>query len=276
MVSYGINAALWSDGADKERYFAIPDGTTIGIGADGDWNFPTGSVLMKTFLLGGKRVETRLFMKHPDGTWAGYSYEWNDAQTDATLLPASKAKAVGAQTWYFPSRAECLICHTTVAGNTLGLETGQMNRDHRYPNGRVRSQLATLDALGFLASALPQSPEKIPDPFGADALESRARAYLHANCSNCHRPNGTGRGPADFRYSTALADANVCNENPSQGTLGIAGAKLVVPGSPSSSILSVRIHALNASRMPPLASRVVDPEGTALIDQWISSLNACP
>ena len=76
-------------------------------------------MLMQDFTLGARRVETRLLMRHPDGVWAGYTYEWNDAQTDATLLPAGKTKTVGGQNWMFPSRDQCLLCHTVAAGRTL-------------------------------------------------------------------------------------------------------------------------------------------------------------
>lgn len=34
----------------------------------------------------------------------------------------------------------------------------------------------------------------------AQPVVERARAYLHANCANCHQPNGPGRGGLDFRY----------------------------------------------------------------------------
>ena len=34
-------------------------------------------------------METRLFMRHPDGDLGGYTYEWNDAQTDATLVQSA-------------------------------------------------------------------------------------------------------------------------------------------------------------------------------------------
>src|SRR6185369_12203948 len=156
LVPYDVNAALWADGADKERYFAIPDGSRIHVGADGDWDFPDGSVLVKTFLLGGERVETRLLMRHPGGTWAGYSYEWNDAQDDAALLSAGKTKAVAGQSWAFPSRAECMECHTGAAGRSLGLETAQLDR--ATASGGA-NQLTTLDALGVLdAPVAPASP----------------------------------------------------------------------------------------------------------------------
>jgi uncharacterized repeat protein (TIGR03806 family) len=279
LLPYDVNSPLWSDGAAKERYLALPDGKQIRVGDDGDWELPIGTVLVKTFLVGTRRVETRLFMRHSDGTWGGYSYEWDDAESDATLLPANKSKQVGAQSWYFPSRAECIRCHTSAAGFSLGLETGQLNRDLHYTStNRLSNQVATFEHLGLFEGPLPpqESRARYPAPSAGDGLEPRARAYLHANCSSCHRPNSTGRGPADLRFATSLAQVGICNAVPQQGDLGVANARLLVPGEPARSLLSVRMHALDAYRMPPLASRVEDTEGTALVDAWISSLTVCP
>ncbi|HEX8706475.1 MAG TPA: PQQ-dependent sugar dehydrogenase [Myxococcaceae bacterium] len=280
LIPYDVNAPLWSDGAAKERFLALPDGQSIRVGADGDWELPIGTVLVKTFFLGAKRVETRLFMRHTDGTWSGYSYEWDEAQTDATLLPANKSRQVGNQTWYYPSRAECLQCHTGAAGHSLGLETGQLNRDLTYVSTqRISNQLATFEHIGLFEAPLGAAPDSLtryPVPTGGDSLELRARAYLHSNCASCHRPNGTGRGPADFRFSTPLAQASFCGTTPQQGSLGVTDARLLAPGAPARSVLSLRMHALDANRMPPLASRVKDTEGVGLVDAWISSLTACP
>ena len=102
LVPYSVQSPLWSDGAMKERWLAVPDTKKIAIGPDGHFDLPIGSVLMKTFSLGGKRIETRLLAHHDDGGWAGYTYEWDDAETDATLLPSSKSKTVAGQSWYYP------------------------------------------------------------------------------------------------------------------------------------------------------------------------------
>src|ERR1043166_8250859 len=118
------------------------------------WALPIGSVAMKTFLVGRKRVETRLFMRHDDGGWAGYTYEWNDDGKDATLLSGSKLKSLGASaSWAYPSRTQCIQCHSKAAGGTIGLETAQLNRDGVYPStNRRANQLATLDHLGMFAA----------------------------------------------------------------------------------------------------------------------------
>jgi len=109
-------------------------------------------------------------------------------------------------------------------------------------------------------------------------LEARARAYLHANCAHCHQPGGTGRGSLDLRASVASSAMNVCNVAPIAGGMGLATARLVVPGQPGLSVLSRRMHAPAASpdRMPALGAAIPDPTGLAVVDGWIASLAACP
>jgi len=280
LIPYDVNSPLWSDGADKERWLAIPDDKMIAIDADQDWDLPVGSVAMKTFSVGGKRIETRLFMRHDDGGWAGYTYEWNDAGTDAALLPAAKTKPLdGGAAWGYPSRNQCIQCHSKAAGGTIGLETAQLNRDAVYPStNRISNQLATLDHIGVLSAPLAAAPvdePRLADPKGDEALETRARSYLHANCSHCHRPMGGGQGMMDLRYAVALKDTATCNADNTQGP--VAGAtKIIAPGAPQSSIMSLRVHATDSKRMPPVAVTVLDPVGSAVLDDWITSLTACP
>lgn len=282
LIPYEPNSPLWSDGADKERWLALPDGATIDVLPDGDFDVPIGSVLVKSFRVDGSLVETRLLVRHEDGGFAGYSYEWDEAQTDATLLSSSKSKPLGGgKSWYYPSRSDCLACHTGAAGRTLGLEIGQLNSVMLYPTTqRLSNQLSTLEHIGLFSSPLPGPVAELPvhpRPTSQEGdAESRARSYLHANCSFCHRPNSVGGGPMDLRFSVPLGDAKACGVDPSNGDLGIPGAKILAPGEPWRSLLSARPKALGAGRMPPLGSQVVDGEGTAVIDAWIQSLAECP
>ena len=157
LLPYQVAMPLWSDGAEKQRWLALPPGGKIKVLADGDWDFPVGTVLIKQFRIQGRLVETRLFMRHDDGDWGGYSYEWNDAQTDAFLLPGEKIKTVGAQEWQFPSRSQCLQCHNVASGRTLGLETPQLNGLMLYPStGRTANQISTLSFLGLFELPMPE------------------------------------------------------------------------------------------------------------------------
>lgn len=283
VVAYDINSPLWSDGANKERYFAIPNGTQITIESNGQWSFPIGSVLIKTFLLQNTPIETRLLVRHQNGEWGGYSYEWNDTGTEAYLLSAGKTKTVAAQEWRYPSRAQCMNCHTAPNGNlawerVLGLETAQINRDFIYPGNLIANQIQTLATVNYFTSNpgshtnLPQ----MPNPHSSENLTDRARAYLHTNCSNCHQPNGPGRGGMDFRYTSNWATAGYCNQLPSLGNFGITDARLLKPGIAAESIIPLRMARSDIHRMPPLGVSITDTQGLGVIQNWINSLNQCP
>ena len=278
LIPYEPRAMLWSDGARKERFMALPDNATATIDASGDIAFPNGTVLVKHFDLGPTRVETRLYVRHADGVWAGYSYAWNEAQTDADLLAAGEVRRWGTQEWAYPSRADCNRCHTEAAGFSLGLELAQLEHAIRYgATGRTANQRATLAAIGVFGATSPSpAPTPLVDPFGSEALELRARSYLHANCASCHQPNGGARGDLDLRFTTPLARTGACDAPPITDTLNLANAKLISPGKPGESVLLARMRADEGKRMPPLATRAVDTNGVALVEAWIASLTGCP
>jgi hypothetical protein len=243
--------------------------------------------------------------------WVGYGYRWDDAQTDATVIGTlvdgsdignsgmfhvtpTMGAAPQAITWDYPSRNDCITCHTPttpsttpVSGYSIGPETIQMNR---IAAGDTMNQIDRLAALGVFETA-PTKPYKAalvapyPGQSGAPpagaTLDQRARSYLHANCGFCHRPDGKWSG-FDVRYDVPLKSAVVCNAAPGAraGVLGVAGATLLTPKDPMSSIIWLRMHAPKndalGARMPEIGSSVVDTQGTELIRQWITSINSCP
>ncbi len=285
LIPYDVKAQFWSDGASKTRYVGIPDGATIDIepisgGVGGDWTLPAGSVIVKNFALNGMPVETRLLMRHPDGIWAGYTYEWNNAGTEATRVIGGKSGTVNGQTWVYPSENDCMRCHTPTAGFSLGPETAQLNGHAIYPStNRTANQLTTLAGVGMFSAPLPGAPASLPtlpDPAdSSEPLENRARAWLHTNCSQCHRPSGPTPSSMDLRYTTPLAAANVCNVNPQSGSLGIADARLIAPGDSGRSIVIARMSRRDAQGMPPLGSSRVDVVGFVLLRAWVNSLAGC-
>ena len=102
IIPYGVNAPLWSDGAYKTRYLALPGDSKIGFSPDANWIFPANTVLVKSFYLDvvdarqTKRriVETRLLVKVGDtNEWHGFSYQWNQAETNAELLSSGARQA---------------------------------------------------------------------------------------------------------------------------------------------------------------------------------------
>jgi len=280
LIPYAPNAPFWSDGAAKERWLALPNGTTIAVNSGRDFDFPNGSVLVKNFRLSNLLVETRLFMKHPDGGWAGYSYRWNTSQTQATLVQGGTTAVWGSQTWIYPSETQCLQCHTSAAGFSLGLEIPQLNGLFTYPQtNRTANQITTLNSIGTLSPPQATAPSLLPafpDPHGAaGTLAERARAYLHTNCAQCHRPNGGTGVNLDLRYSTLLSATASCNVAPSRGNLGIANALIIAPGSADTSVLLARMNRRSAEQMPPIGSNLVDAQGVQLIRDWINGLAGC-
>jgi len=264
MLPYEVNAPFWSDGADKERFVAIPDGATITVGADGDWVLPVGSVVTKTFFLAGTPIETRLMVRHDDGGWAGYTYAWRADGSDADEVPSAGEERVwGEQAWSYPSRNGCKTCHTAAAGFTLGLETRQLDRAHSYPEtGRSANQISTFAHIGMFADTVVSDPAAaFVSPFGDAPIERRARTYLHANCSQCHR---SGLVP-NLHFDTPLADTDLCIE------------KRLVPGAPEASTLIMRLFSDDPTfRMPRGGGRLIDEAGVALIEAWIEGLTSCP
>ncbi|MEZ5399447.1 MAG: PQQ-dependent sugar dehydrogenase [Bryobacteraceae bacterium] len=286
VIPYEINAPFWSDGAQKERFFALPGDAKVEAKEKGAWDFDDGAVTVKSFRLetepgnpaSARRIETRIVVKQ-ENHWVGYSYAWNKAQTDAELVGAEgmdrpylikDAAAPGGrrkQIWHYPSRNECMFCHSRAAGFALGLTTPQMNRGE---------QLAAIERAEVLKKPLARpAPELAAYPNPADAaapVEARVKTYLQVNCAMCHVSDGGGNSPMELGYNTPMAKAKIVGERPTHDTLGIEGALLVAPGDPARSILLERIKRRGTHQMPPTSTNLPDPAGEALLTEWIRSL----
>ncbi|MBI5770234.1 MAG: PQQ-dependent sugar dehydrogenase [Verrucomicrobia bacterium] len=292
VVAYEPNVSFWSDHARKRRWFALPDtASRFGFAATGNWSLPAGAVWVKHFDLEltrgdpatARRVETRLLVKTATGVY-GLGYRWNDTQTDATLVPDAGADADfdvvenGAprtQTWRFPSRAECLACHTERGGFALSFNTRQLDRTNAFPGGTANT-VAALAQAGYLDIATAPPSAALPALAAADdaraSIEARARSYLDANCAQCHQPGGTALGAIDARASTPLSLAGLID-----GALLDTGAdpanRVIVPGDAARSRLLHRLAASHgAARMPPIATRERDLAAESLLTQWIAAL----
>ncbi len=281
LIPYGVNSAMWSDGAVQTRWMALPEGGQLHITDDGDIEFPVGTVLMQHLFVETAPIETRLLVHHNDGGWAGYSYEWLDDRSDAVLLPGSKTKSLpNGQTWTYPKRSDCTQCHTQAAGFALGVELSQLNGSYLYPStGREANQLNTLEHIGLFDTPLPAAVDDLPvlslinDQ--AQPVAHRVRSYFQVNCAGCHRPQGPIPADIDLRFGTAVKDMGICNRPPQRGDLGIGGAMLIEPGAPDVSIVLQRMRFHEAYRMPPLGTRRVDPDAIEAITSWILSEGSC-
>jgi hypothetical protein len=292
VVPYDINVPFWSDDAQKTRWFSIPNtNLDIGFFPTNNWSFPTGAVWIKHFDLeitngvpaSRHRLETRFIVKNTAGVY-GVTYRWGNSLTNATLVPEegmdesfviySGSSILRTQTWHYPSRSECLTCHTTVGGGALGFNTAQLNRDKDYGIG-VANQLTALSEAGYFSNGVPDPATLLalaPATNTAASLEFRVRSYLSANCVQCHQPGGAGPQQAnwDARISTPLVSQGIVN-GLLVNNFADTNNRVVKPGSLTNSILYYRVAVLGAEHMPPLATSVINTQAVALLSQWITN-----
>ncbi|MEM6675304.1 MAG: PQQ-dependent sugar dehydrogenase [Planctomycetota bacterium] len=286
LLEYDVNVELWSDGARKRRWLALPSASRIDFHPTEAWAFPGGTVTVKHFELETspgewRRLETRVLI-HEDSGWRGYTYRWNDAQTDADLLvdgldeTISVVDDLGVTTdldWHYPSRAECLACHTQAAGFVLGLRTRQLNRGRMFPS-LYDNQLRAWNHIELFDADIGSSAQYARLPPLSDTAATttdRARAYLDVNCAQCHQPGGPAPGDVDLRFDTPTALANVVLAPPQSGDLGITGATIVAPGAKELSVLWERMRVLGDDRMPPLGTVIRHDEAISIVGEWIDS-----
>lgn len=291
LVHYEPNVTFWSDHAKKRRWFALRDATsTYGFAAEGSWALPTGAVWVKHFDLelergnpaSARRLETRFIVKTA-GSVYGLTYRWNAAQTDATLVPEEGAEetftireggVTRTQTWRYPSRGECLTCHSPTGGYALSFNTRQLNRP--LP-GSAENQIAALAAAGYLSTSTPPAPATLPRLAAPDdytqSLETRARSYLDANCAQCHAPGGNAPRTWVALASTALGSAGLVN-GPVGNTLGDPAYRTFAAGDPAHSMILNRITRSDTLRMPPVGRGETDPVGAELLRAYVYSLRA--
>jgi mono/diheme cytochrome c family protein len=229
-----------------------------------------------------RRIETRFIVKTATGSY-GLTYRWNDAQTDASLVPEEGADqnftviengVARTQTWRFPSRAECITCHTPAGGHALSFNTRQLNRDHAFPGGTANT-IAALAQAGYFGNTNPPAPATLPVLAATDdatvTLEHRARSYLDVNCAQCHQPGGTALGSWDARASIPLSLANLVN-GPLVDDGGVSANRVIFPGDPAHSRIVQRMSVRGTGQMPPIGSNERDLAGEALLTQWIVAL----
>jgi uncharacterized repeat protein (TIGR03806 family) len=291
MIPYAVNAPMWSDGAQTRRWIALPGLSRIRFDATGAWSFPTGTVFVKHFDLPqidlpARRVETRLLYVDRDGEGYGATYRWNTEQNDAELLSEGSSEIIEVQTkstklrvlWSYPSRKDCLRCHTRNAGFVLGANTRQLNCKFFYTETQtLDEQLRAWSHVGLFEN--PPAEHKLHElPKLADiknnsmSLETRVRSYLDANCAHCHQPGGA-RGVFDARYHVPLNRQGLVEGKLITADFGLRDARVVAPGSIEKSIFYLRMDRRHDPfAMPPLATNEVDRDALEVIANWIEGL----
>lgn len=234
VLPYTLNTPLFSDYAQKLRTVWMPEGRAAGYRETGDWDFPVGTVLTKTFyypvaapgavyaepreslfdgsglpLDGARLVETRLLVKQADG-WEAYPYVWNEAQTEATLRPVGAMLALrlvagdGRErpfTYVVPDANQCGGCHRP---DHTGKELRPLGPKTRHLNsvgaggaaGAGGDQLAVWTEAGYLTGAPPAADApRLARWDASDGGDVTARARAYLDVNCGHCHNP--RGAAD-------------------------------------------------------------------------------
>lgn len=297
VVPYTVVSPLFSDFAGKDRFIVLPDGETIAFSPDEAWEYPEGTTLVKNFFFDLDRrdpdegeyliIETRLLELDAEG-WTGSTYVWNEEQTDAyPLLEGDRVTIefidengdAAEQDYEIPNLDHCASCHGRNDELTfLGPFTHQLNYDVQR-GGSTVNQLEWMAEQGMFDQTLP-APADLPamvDPSVDGDLELRARSYLHANCSHCHRLDG-GAGVSGLRFpfwEESQLHLGVC-KIPAAAGAGTGGRSFdIVPGAPDESIAVFRMESLDPDiKMPELPTRLLDQDGIDLIREWIAAMPA--
>jgi len=298
---FSITSPQWEDGASVDsRLIALradsklsttvvvyPDPKSALPRADYSTRWPAGAVLVRTITLGdlaltepekAKRIETQLL--HYDGqAWNAYCYRWNEAGTDADLVPAAGAEtvlrvradpqALGQESreyrWRFHSRAECLRCHNTWNNGALAFNAAQM----RAVPGKQAHEIV---ALGLVNSNfLEQTRVGVEPQTGSNGS---ARSVFHANCAHCHRSDAGGAVAVYLNTELLTAQMNVVGVTPSQGGLGLKSPKLIDPGDPWNSVIAVRMAKSGTGHMPIIGAHETDIVGLKTIEDWIARMTS--
>jgi hypothetical protein len=289
VLAFSPQYPLWSDGATKRRWIALPSGTSIDAAKPDAWDFPRGTRLWKEFSA-GRRMETRFIERLQDGSWRYATYVWNEAGTDAVLAPADGVAALtrtGGRRYTIPSEADCRACHEGAPAPVLGFSALQLSADrdrlapHAEPANGV--DLRALAARGWLRNLPARMLEEPPRIAAASPVERAALGYLHGNCGHCHgTPDESG---ASVPVGVVLAQSVVTPDGHGAVLRSLVGAssrfrapgtqhamQLVTPGASQASVLALRMRSRDPRvQMPPLGTDVPDTEALALIERWIDS-----
>jgi len=298
VLPYEINTEMWSDGANAERFIALPGSATISKFTKGDfskgetkdaWRFPSNTVFARTIYVelergnptSRRRLETQILHNTGDD-WRAYSYHWTKDQKDAVLYEGDgkeesyqiKDPITGRNsswTWRYSNRTECMVCHLTRTGTIHSFTPFQLDKTVTAGN-QSANQLELLKRLGLFEHPAPKYSRMASLTDESASVNDRARAYLHVNCSHCHRFGGSGASTIDFRWEMANDKILAIDVAPTQGTFSLTNPHVITPGHPEESVLLYRFTKLGRGHMPYLGAQEVDLTAMKLLERWISEL----
>src|SRR5262245_15706298 len=128
-LSFVPQYPLWSDGAEKQRWIQLPEGSKIDVSDVDAWRFPAGTKLWKQFSWSGRKIETRMLWKVAGDEWIFATYLWNEDQKDAVLAPETGVPNVfeiaRGKSHSIPGIEDCHACHQASPSTVLGFSALQ-------------------------------------------------------------------------------------------------------------------------------------------------------
>lgn len=280
--SFTPAVAFWSDGAEKQRWVDLPDGTKIDTASMDEWKYPVGTKVWKEFKASGKRVETRFMHKVRDDRWLLATYVWSPDEATAMLKSdGAQIDLGGGKSYVVPRSSQCNECHKGKKDKLLGFEAISLAQP-----GAAGLTLGVLVAEGRLTAPPTKTTTAIADDGTGHA--PAALAWLHVNCgTSCHTGTSTataygtglrlrigwdeisGKPPAAWEVVKSTLDVPV--KSPKW-----AGEPRIASGDPEASVLLQLLGQRGPEQMPPIATRVVDEKGKAAVLAWVAALPKKP
>jgi hypothetical protein len=273
---------LWSDGAGKQRWVYLPEGEQIDSSKPGLWVFPIGTKFFKEFRANGRRVETRLYQKVRSDRWVRATFAWNRLETHATRHFGGDLPDITLyeRPYHIPTGTECDQCHDGNEDSVMGFTEISL--------GMPGARGVTLESL-VNEDRLTDPPRLTKLSMGDDGtgLAEPALTWLHINCGqSCHNTNQNaeayssglfftlmpheldGRPPHDFDTMRTALDVDAKSDR--FGT----DRKRIVAGSPETSLVYELLTSRKGPKdqMPPIATKVVDPDHARIVGEWIRKL----
>ena len=249
---------LWTDGAKKQRWLILPEGTQIDTQDEDNWVFPVGTKFFKNFTRDDILIETRLNEKTDNG-WIAATYLWNEAGNDAERQLEAISDASGTP-HDIPSAAECSSCHGGRSDFTLGFSATQLDL-------ATRTELYTMGAFTQTSEAEIQLTE----------TEKAGLGVLHGNCSHCHNETRNDHPQATDCYDPSAEEdfdltlpANLSSIK--DAPVLLTGRHEFLKGN----IIKRMSHRNKLSHsvfMPPLGTEEVDDEGVKAVQALMDELN---
>ena len=204
------------------------------------WHLPGNAIVIQQHFVEktGQPFETHIMWfdaeQRPSRIARAAAYRWNTVN-DAVLIEDGEIITLHgdpAHRWFSPGTEEHLNLDTSVSGFLMPDVSGPSLSDTNVP------------------------------------IEDRVRSYLDVNCAVCHQSGGPSRENFDARFGAPLK----INGELVAGDLGIAGARLIVPGQPDKSILLQRLIRHDTFRMPPTALNDDPQPVVPLLWEWIEKM----